>query len=149
MTRNNILFSVILCFSFILSISAQQDSVIIPCQNIEIKCTQSPGGNHIINNEAEYKDLLSERSPHSACAGYELPPIDFTQYTLFGIVDGSAGCKTPKVDYNISKYPDDTYAFNLNVGQIGKCKILLHIDIWCLTQKIDTITFNINHYDAE
>jgi len=110
----------------------------IPCQEIIIKCTQSARGNYVIRSEKEYKDLLKIDSPYPDCASYQLPAIDFSQYTLIGIITSSAGCAEPKTECNILKNIDtDTYQVNLKIMQHGMCKINFSIDKWCLIPKID------------
>jgi hypothetical protein len=113
-----------------------QEEEIIPCQEITIKCAQGAHGNFVIKNQVEYDALLNVRSPHSDCGSYQLPPVDFDQYTLLGVDDGSAGCEFPKLEHKITK-TDNVYSFNYTVKQQWICKVGFRFSIWCLIPKID------------
>jgi len=121
---------------------------IIPCQEIIIMCAQGVhGGNYVINNQTDYEALLTIRSPHPDCGSYQLPPIDFNQYTLLGVVGGVGGCKTPTIEHHITKN-QNTYTFNYTVTQRGSSisKMGFPFEIWCLIPKIDnssTVEFNL------
>lgn len=124
---------------------------IIPCQEIIIMCAQGVhGGNYVINNQTDYEALLTVRSPHPDCGRYQLPPIDFNQYTLLGVVGGVGGCKSPILEHSVIKN-QNTYIFNYTVTQRGMCKIGFSFKIWCLIPKIgnsSTVEFNlIEHFE--
>ena len=109
---------------------------IIPCEEIEIKCAQGAHGNFVIKNQAEYEALLNIRSSHPDCGNYQLPPIDFNQYTLLGVDAGAGGCEFPKLEHKIIK-TDNVYTFNYTVREQWICKVGFRFSIWCLIPKMD------------
>ncbi|OFY84035.1 MAG: hypothetical protein A3F72_18625 [Bacteroidetes bacterium RIFCSPLOWO2_12_FULL_35_15] len=124
----------------------QSDLIQIPCEEIKIKCTQSRHGNFIINDYKEYKDLLTIRSPHPDCENYELPPIDFNNYTLLGVVSSTAGCSNPIISHFVTKNTNNEFILNVNSEQRGLCERNWRIKIWCLIPKVtdkSKIKFNI------
>jgi len=121
--------------SFLLSISAKAQEI-IPCTKITFECAQIPGGNYFINNDTTYHELFQVRTPHPNCLGYSFPNIDFSQYSLLGIITSTGGCSSPKTKYSIIKNFENNYTYNLNIEQQGLCKIHFRIEIWCLIPKI-------------
>lgn len=122
---------------------------IIPCQEITLKCLvlgREISGEHIIKNNTEYQKLILERSPHSNCGNYQLPVIDFNQYTLIGYVSSVAGCDFPEVTHEIKK-TNNNYSVHINITQIGLCERNNPIEFWCLIPKISDnslVEFKIN-----
>lgn len=81
----------------------QQHEVIqISNDEIILKCTLICHGNYVINNDDTYKE--TKRSPQPYCDDYELPPIDFTSYTLHGVVTSSGACSSSKNSHFVTKH---------------------------------------------
>lgn len=120
----------------------------IACEGIAIGCLilgRETGGEHIINTDEEYQELMQSRSPHSNCGDYNLPVIDFNQYTLIGYIYSIGGCKAPEISHEIRKQ-DNQYTIHITVIQHGMCFILNSIKMWCLIPKVQessAIIFNI------
>ena len=111
----------------------------IPCDQVELGCVilgSAISGEHVIRNNAEYQELIQERSPHPNCGFYELPSIDFSEYTLIGYVSSIGGCKTPEISHEIKRINND-YRVNIDIIQYGRCKRGNPIKLWCLVPKID------------
>jgi len=128
-----------------IQINAQE---IIPCKKITFKCAQIYGGNYFINNDAIYHEIFQVRSPHPACLDYSFPVIDFSQYSLLGIVTSTGGCSAPKINYSVIKNSDNNYIYELNIEQQGPCELCFGVKVWCLIPKIADICvvdFKINH----
>ncbi len=141
--------SLFLAISILLSIQIKAQEI-IPCTKITFKCAQIYGGNYFINNDTTYHELFQIRSQHPACLDYSFPVIDFSQYSLLGIVTSTGGCSSPKIEYSITKNSDNNYIYELNIEQQGCCKPKLGVKVWCLIPKIadnSIVDFNIiNHY---
>ena len=138
--------SLFLAISILLSIQIKAQEI-IPCTKITFKCAQIYGGNYFINNNAIYHEIFQIRSPHPACLDYSFPIIDFSQYSLLGIVTSTGGCSVPKINYSIIKNYDNNYIFELNIEQQGLCKMGLGVKVWCLIPKIAdncVVDFKIN-----
>lgn len=122
---------------------------IIPCEEIKLKCLvlgREISGEHIVKNDTEYQKLILERSPHSSCGNYQLPAIDFNQYTLIGYISSIAGCNFPELTHEIKK-TNNNYFVNINITQIGLCERNNPITFWCLIPKINDsslVEFEIN-----
>ncbi len=86
----------------------------IDCEEITLTCRQCKAGEYIIKNNAEYRKLLRQRSPH--------PAIDFNQYTLIGYLSLVAGCSMPKI-YHEVKQKGNSYMVNVTVIQQGLCQM--------------------------
>ena len=133
--------------SILLSIQIKSQEI-IPCTKITSKCTQIPGGNYFINNDTTYHALFQIRSQHPACLDYSFPIIDFSQYSLLGIVTSTGGCSAPKINYSVIKNSDNNYIYELNIEQQGPCELCFGVKVWCLIPKIADICvvdFKINH----
>ncbi len=138
MKTMKIILAIITCSFFLNKLFAQESNgEIIPCEEIRIMCSQSKGGNYIIKSETEYHAQIKNRSPHPDCSSYELPTIDFTKYTLLGIVTGTYGCSPPTVEHNVYYTSfNNTYLFELKVKRHGDCLLNLSFEVWCLVPKI-------------
>lgn len=127
-----ILLAISLLFSFK---SKKQEEEIIPCKEIQIMC-RDVYGKFIINTQAEYEALPKARNPHTDCGNYQLPTIDFAQYTLIGVGQGAMGCEYPKVEHTITK-TGNIYTFIVNIKQQFFCKMNVSVFIWCLIPKVE------------
>ncbi len=137
--------SLFLAISILLSIQINAQEI-IPCEKITFKCDQIPEGNYFINNDTTYHALFQVRSLHPACLNYSFPIIDFSQYSLLGIITSTGGCSSPKIEYSITKNSDNNYIYELNIEQQGLCKRGFGVRVWCLIPKIannSIIDFNI------
>ena len=139
--------SLFFAISVLLSIQINAQEI-IPCKKITFKCAQIYGGNYFINNDAIYHEIFQVRSPHPACLDYSFPIIDFSQYSLLGIVTSTGGCSAPKINYWVIKNSDNNYIYELNIEQQGYCKVNFGVEVWCLIPKIAdscVVDFKINH----
>ncbi len=137
--------TLLLIVSILLSIQIKAQEI-IPCTKVSCKCAQTSEGNYFINNNTTYHELFQIRSQHPACLDYSFPVIDFSQYSLLGIVTSTGGCSSPKIEYSITKNSDNNYIYELNIEQQGCCKPKLGVKVWCLIPKIadnSIIDFNI------
>ncbi|UTW64808.1 hypothetical protein KFE94_08920 [bacterium SCSIO 12643] len=140
-------------YSFVNTNSEQNP---IECKSLDIGCLQIGGENSgelIIRTNEEYQRLLLRRSPHSDCGNYELPLIDFNNHILIGYIKGFKGCKEPIANHTISEV-NGTIQFNVEVEELGACKRLNWVTIWCMVNKTEenptvsfkeTITTNVNY----
>lgn len=122
-----------------LELFSQDVGEMIPCQEITIGCRVVRGGDkYVIKNETEYQNFLqSKQSSLLNCTGNKHPAIDFSKFTLLGIVVGVAGCKEPSSEYSIYyEQQENAYVFELRITQHGFCEMLNHIDLWCLIPRI-------------
>ncbi|PKP44945.1 MAG: hypothetical protein CVT95_09965 [Bacteroidetes bacterium HGW-Bacteroidetes-12] len=125
----------------------KQEENIIPCEEITLRC-MLPGKigiEHIIRNNTDYQKLIQHKNPYSDCGNYQLPVIDFNNYTLIGYVGGVAGCDFPKVTHKVTKI-NNNYVVNVEIQQIGLCERNNSITIWCLIPKVEenaSVKFNI------
>lgn len=139
-----ILFIVLFAFKPI----RNDNEEIISCEEINLGCMvlgRETQGEHVIKNNTEYQKLIQQKSPHSDCSNYQLPSIDFNDYTLIGYVSGIAGCDFPKVNHNVIK-TNNNYLINIEIQQIGQCKRNNIIKIWCLIPKVEesaSVKFNV------
>lgn len=140
-----ILLAISLLFSFK---SKKQEEEIIPCEEITLGCMilgRETQGEHLIKNNTDYQKLIQLKAPYSDCSNYQLPAIDFYDYTLIGYVGGVAGCGEPKVTHQVVKI-NNNYVVNLEIQQIGLCERNNSITIWCLIPKVEdnaTVKFNV------
>jgi len=107
-----------------------EDRKEISCKEIKINHGRLNGSNwnYTINSEKEYKNLIGEGSQ-----------IDFTKYTLLGIVSSSGGCKSPTVNHNVFySNSDNLFQFELTVQENGGCENVFHFEIWCLISKMNS-----------
>lgn len=112
----------------------------IPCTSITIGCRMIKGAEFVITNEGEYQALMDNRSPLNNCPSYELPYIDFNQFTLIGLYKDIGGCRTPEESHTIVKNNFlNTYTFTITIKQKGECAALYHVKAWCLIPKINTL----------
>lgn len=142
-----ILLAISLLFSFK---SKKQEEEIIPCEEITLGCMilgRGTQGEHVIRNNTDYQKLIQQKSPHSDCSNYQLPAIDFYDYTLIGYVGGVAGCGEPKILHQVVKM-NTNYVVNIEIQQIGFCKRMNSITIWCLIPKVGdnaAVKFNVTN----
>ncbi len=111
----------------------------IPCEEIDLGCFilgREIAGEHVINSNLEYQELLQNLSPHGDCSNYELPIIDFNSYTLIGYISSIAGCGPPQVTHEITKHNNE-YRINIHILQKGLCLSNNPIKLWCLIPKLD------------
>lgn len=100
----------------------------ISCQEIEIRHGRLWGNDwhYTINDQKEFRRIIGGKSK-----------IDFTKYTLLGIVTRTGGCQPPNVTnsvyFNKSK---NLYEYDLSIRQNGLCKNIFNIERWCLISKI-------------
>ncbi len=119
-----------LIFLFIVVSNAQniENDKEIPCQSTDINfyCLDDNNWHWVINNEKEYQRIVGGKTE-----------IDFSKYTLIGVVYSSAGCTKPNTSHSIYFLEKgNTYRYELNVQQNGNCKALFAGNIWCLIPKI-------------
>ncbi len=119
----------------------------VPCKEITLRCMLPGkiGVEHVIRNNTDYQKLIQYKNPYSDCDNYQLPAIDFNDYTLIGYVSGIAGCDFPKVNHNVIK-TNNNYLINVEIQQIGQCKRNNPIKIWCLIPKVEesaSVKFNV------
>lgn len=120
----------------------------VPCEKIEIGCLvfeKNILGQHVITNNEDYRQILEPRSPHPDCGSYQLPDIDFNQYTLIGYISSVAGCDFPKISYEAIRN-NNQYSINIEIIQRGFCMRNNPVKVWCLIPKIDEnsdVNFNI------
>lgn len=140
-----ILLTISLLFSFK---SKKQEEEIIPCEEITLGCMilgRETQGEYVIKNNTDYQKLIQQKSPHSDCSNYQLPAIDFYDYTLIGYVSSVGGCDEPKVTHNVTKI-NNNYVVNVEIQQIGMCQRNNSIKTWCLIPKVQdnaTVKFNV------
>lgn len=120
----------------------------IPCEEITLRCMLPGkiGVEHVIRNNTDYQKLIQQKNPYSYdCDNYQLPAIDFYEYTLIGYVGGVAGCDFPKISHEVIKM-NTNYVVNIDIQQIGQCKRNNPIEIWCLIPKVEdsaSVKFNV------
>lgn len=131
---------------FSITISAQDKDVL--CEEINLGCIVLGGnisGKHVIQNNTEYESLLINRYRENDCSNYQLPNIDFDNYTLIGYVCSAGGCSPPIYSKKITQATSQ-YFINLEIIKQGHCKINHTVEIWCLIPKIQRkkdVQFNI------
>ncbi len=113
----------------------------ISCEEIILMCAQTKGGEYIIKNNAEYQELLRVRSSHPNCSGYDLPTIDFNQYTLIGYLSPASGCITPTINHEVIKTSQGNYVIDIIITEYGGCKPNWDVGFWCLIPKLENNTF--------
>ena len=117
-------------------------------KEIVIKCMISKNGNYLIRNEQQYHSQVKINSPHPDCEGYTLPQIDFSQFTLVGVVTSTGGCAPPTATTSIVKCDQSkNYLFTLKIVTNGICKINHSISFWYLIPHItnnENVEFIIN-----
>ena len=104
----------------------------IPCQSTEINLGRLEAGSWhcIINNENEFRKIVGGKTK-----------IDFSKYSLIGVVYSSGGCKQPTVIHSIYFLEkSNSYRYELNIQENGNCEPLFHGNIWCLIPKISNET---------
>ena len=126
---------------FLISVNAGLvENEIIDYEEITLGCLilgRDIGGEHVINNNVNYQNLLLiARAPVADCTNYELPAIDFTKHTLIGYISSIAGCQFPKITKQITNI-DNNYIVNINIIQQGLCERNNHIVFWGLIPKVD------------
>ena len=139
-----ILLAISLLFSFK---SKKQEEEIIPCEEITLRCMLPGkiGVEHVVRNNTDYQKLIQHKNPYSDCSNYQLPAIDFYDYTLIGYVSSVGGCDEPKIMHKVIKI-NNNYVVNVEIQQIGLCKRNNSITIWCLIPKVEdnvTVKFNV------
>ena len=119
---------------------AQNDTIQIKYEEVTIGCLIGRTCHEcIITNEADYKTLLKERSPHNDCANYELPYIDFNTFTLIGNTIATSGCKSPEINKEIVKISKEKkYILKVNIKQNGRCQALFSKRFWIIIPKIES-----------
>lgn len=135
---NKSLFIVIGCFVCIGSLCSQTNDSSefkeVSCERVELGCLilgSKIEGEHIIKDSVKYQELISIKSPHSNCANYQLPIIDFSKYTLIGYVSAVGGCEKPEISHNVLDL-NGNYLVNITIVQKGQCLRNNSISIWCL-----------------
>ena len=101
----------------------------IVCEPIEISHGRwtYDSWNCTINSAKEFRNIVGGRSG-----------IDFTKYTLLGIVSSAGGCKSPTVNHTVFyTQSKNSYQYELAVQENGGCEINFHFEIWCLIPKIN------------
>ncbi len=142
-----ILLAISLLFSFK---SKKQEEEIIPCEEITLRCMLPGkiGVEHVIRNNTDYQKLIQQKNPYSYnCDNYQLPAIDFYDYTLIGYVSSVGGCDEPKVTHDVIKI-NNNYVVNINITELGWCSRNNPITIWCLIPKVEdnaTVKFNVTN----
>jgi len=102
----------------------------------QLSCIVAQNNEYIINSEQEYRGLLNHKASVPECADFQLPPIDFSQYTLLGKYAYGGGCS---VDFEKRVYKDEPnkrIIFSIRVIEKGPCDKLVKRMNWVLVQKI-------------
>ena len=100
----------------------------IPCQSTEIHLGRldDDGWHCIINSDEEFRKVVGGK--------YD---IDFTKYTLIGVIYSSGGCKSPTISHSVYfSEKSNSYRYELNIQENGRCEPAFHGNIWCLIPKI-------------
>lgn len=90
----------------------------------------------IINSDQEYQALLDYKSPSPRCEDFQLPSIDFSQYTLLGKYAQGSGCS---IDFVRKIYKDNSnnkIIYSIKVDEKGLCKKLGMSMNWVLIPKV-------------
>lgn len=108
----------------------------VTCNQVELRHGSLYGDWHyVINSEKEFRKIIGGRSG-----------IDFSAFTLLGVVTSSGGCQPPEVSHSV-KYSkqSDEYFYELKVKVNGLCEPNHLIEIWCTIAKISdssTVAFS-------
>ena len=100
----------------------------------------------IINSEKDYQNLLQYRSPADYCDDFQLPSVDFSQFTLLGKYADGSGCA---IDFVREIYRDDVnkeIIYSITVVEEGTCKMMGVSMNWALVPKISpdyTVRFEV------
>jgi len=89
-----------------------------------------------INNNKEYRSLITYKSSSPFCKDLVLPTIDFSQKTLLGKYASGGGCT---IDFMKKLYKDDTERkalYIIDVIEKGACNKLEFSMNWILSPKI-------------
>ncbi|GAB1370475.1 hypothetical protein MASR1M45_05360 [Candidatus Kapaibacterium sp.] len=115
--------------------------------SIDIKCLNGDLISHlksfVIRDSIEYTDLDTLRWNYFECIDYELPTIDFTQYTLLGL-----NTRTGPVLIERSVFKNDSkkkYLYLIKLKITNLDEILIHNSNFLLIPKIpDNFTINMD-----
>ena len=102
----------------------------------QLSCIVAQNNEYIINSEQEYRGLLNHKASVPECANFQLPPINFSQYTLLGKYAYGSGCS---VNFEKRVYRDEAnkkIIFFIKVNEEGPCEMLVEKMDWVLVQKI-------------
>ena len=102
----------------------------------QLSCIAVQNDEYIINSEQEYRELLNHKASVPECANFQLPPIDFSQYTLLGKYACGSGCS---VNFERRVYRDEankSVIFSIKVNGEGPCEIIICKMNWVLIKKI-------------
>ena len=102
----------------------------------QLSCIIAQNDEYIINSEQEYRELLDHKVSTPECMNFQLPPIDFSQYTLLGKYAYGSGCS---VNFERKIYRDEAnkrIIFFIKVNGEGHCEIIVGKMNWVLVQKI-------------
>jgi len=102
----------------------------------QLSCIVDQHNEYVINSEQEYRELLNHKISTPKCADFQLPPIDFSQYTLLGKYAYGGGCS---VNLERRVYKDEAnkrIIFSIRVIEKGPCDVLVGRMNWVLIPKI-------------
>ncbi len=102
----------------------------------QLSCIVDRHNEYIINSKQEYQKLLNYKASIPSCADFQLPPINFSQYTLLGKYAYGGGCS---VSFERKIYKDEVnkrIIFSIKVIEKGPCEMLIGRMNWVLVQKI-------------
>lgn len=107
----------------------ENDTLIeICCTTVEILRHGNLYGNwhYLINSEKEFRKIIGGRTD-----------IDFSKFTLVGVVTFSGGCTAPDV-FHVINYSKSSgnYTYELKIKTHGGCENNIPIEIWCLIPKM-------------
>jgi hypothetical protein len=89
----------------------------------------------ILNSEQEYQSLLNYSFLGTRCENYQLPSIDFSQYTLLGKYTQGGGCTIDFVRKIYKDESDKKITYSIKVDGKGFCKKLGMSMNWVLIPK--------------
>ncbi len=128
---------IILLFNFLLiseiafSMDGNDTLIEVQCNQVEIRHGQLYGGwQYVINSDKEFRRIIGGRST-----------VDFSKFTLLGVVTASGGCQSPDVSHFV-KYSEKSgiYYYELMIRVNGPCERNNFIEIWCTIPKISDST---------
>lgn len=149
MVRKTILLNIILGIVFVAGCVQQfsRNEIQLIDMNEKLTCIDLDlrDSQFIINADAEYQVLLDHKSPSPECENFELPSIDFSQYTLLGKYAQGGGCS---IDFVRKAYKGDSnkkLIYSIRVVGKGDCLLLVTSMNWALVPKVpsDKVEFEV------
>jgi len=111
--------------------------VVMDTMSIDIRCLSFDklNNNYVIDDSISYNQLLQTRWEYWDCPNYQLPLIDFTQYTLIGYMTKTGPCEIKRTVYKNDSQRKYYYLINITITSWDK--ILVVNDNWLLVPKIN------------